>query len=115
MALGFIRVHLCLSVVALSGSLVAGCAEMRWSKPGADPAKLEEDLAQCRGEARLQAARESAPRMPGAPPLLVTDAQGRAVVAPARTRGTDSMVLEQDLTGSCMRGKGYALAPVDRP
>jgi hypothetical protein len=24
-------------------------------------------------------------------------------------------VLEQDLTSSCMRGKGYALAPVDRP
>jgi hypothetical protein len=85
---------------------------MRWSKPGADPAKLEEDLAQCRSEARLQAARESAPRMPGAPPLLVTDPQGRAVVAPARTRGTDSMVLEQDLTGSCMRGKGYELTPV---
>ncbi|MGH8641036.1 MAG: hypothetical protein ACRET6_04960, partial [Burkholderiales bacterium] len=59
----------------------------------------------------LQAARESAPRMPGAPPLLVTDAQGRGVVAPARTRGTDSMILEQDLTSSCMRGKGYALAP----
>ena len=100
-------------LAALTALVVsAGCAEMRWSKPGADSAKLEEDLAQCRGEARLQASRESAPHMPGAPPLLVMDAQGRAVAAPARTRGTDSLVLEQDLTGSCMRGKGYELAPV---
>ncbi|MGH8641040.1 MAG: hypothetical protein ACRET6_04980, partial [Burkholderiales bacterium] len=58
-----IRASLCLTVVAVA--LLAGCAEMHWSKPGTDPAKLEEDLAQCRGEARLQAARESAPRMPG--------------------------------------------------
>jgi hypothetical protein len=88
---------------------------MRWSKPGADPAKLEEDLAQCRGEARLQAARESAPRLPGSSPVLRTDAMGRPVVAQPGSRGTDSLVLEQDLTGACMRGKGYALGPVEKP
>jgi len=107
MAVGFIRVHLCLSVVASLGSLVAGCAELRWSKPGADAARLEEDLGQCRMEARLQAARESVPRILG--PM------GRAVVAQPRTRGTDPLVLELDLTSSCMRGKGYELAPVEKP
>lgn len=100
------------AMVALS---VIACAEMRWSKPGADSAKLEEDLGQCRGEARLQAARESLPRMPGSSPALRTDSTGRPVVAQPGSHGTDSLVLEQELTGACMRGKGYALAPVDRP
>jgi hypothetical protein len=107
----FIRVYLRLSAVALA-LLVAGCAEMRWSKPGVDPAKLEEDLAQCRGEARLQAARESLPRMPGSSPALRTDSTGRPVVAQPGSRGTDTLVLEQELTSSCMRGKGYQLAPI---
>jgi hypothetical protein len=107
----FFRVHLCLSVVALAGLLVAGCAEMHWSKAGVDAAKLEEDLAQCRGEARLQASRESVPRTPGSPHAIRADAAGRPVVAPPASRGTDSLVLEQDLTSACMRGKGYALAP----
>ena len=111
----FIRVYLRLSAVAVIALFAAGCAEMRWSKPGADSAKLEEDLAQCRGEARLQAARESLPRMPGSSPALRTDSTGRPVVAQPGSRGTDTLVLEQELTSSCMRGKGYALAPVDTP
>lgn len=85
---------------------------MRWSKPGVGPAKLEEDLAQCRGEARLVASRESLPRTPSSSPAIRADATGRPVVAPPASRGTDTLVLEQDLTGACMRGKGYELAPV---
>jgi hypothetical protein len=103
-------------LAALTALVVsAGCAEMRWSKPGADAGKLEADLAQCRGEARLQVARESLPRIPGSSPVLRADATGRPVVAQPGSRGTDSLVLEQDLTGSCMRGKGYALGPVEKP
>jgi hypothetical protein len=90
---------------------MGGCAEVRWSKPGVEPAKLEEDLAQCRGEARLQASRESVPRSPGSPQAIRMDAAGRPIVAPPASRGTDTLVLEQDLTSSCMRGKGYELAP----
>ncbi|HKA39878.1 MAG TPA: hypothetical protein VKD25_08915 [Burkholderiales bacterium] len=96
-------------IVALS---TAGCAEMRWSKPGADSAGVEEDLAQCRGEARLQAQRISLPRTAAVPPGLGTDSLGRAVPAPPRSRTEDPMLLEQDLTSSCMRGKGYELAPL---
>jgi hypothetical protein len=114
LATNSIGVCLRLSAVALA-LLVAGCAEMRWSKPGADPAKLEEDLAQCRGEARLQAARESVPRIPGSSQAIRADATGRPVVAPPASRGTDTLVLEQELTSSCMRGKGYALAPAGTP
>lgn len=96
--------------------LLVGCAEMRWSKPGVDPSRMEEDLAQCRAEAHLQASRVSLPRTSGLPsPGLGTDPAGRPVPAPSRSRTEDPMLLEQDLTGSCMRGKGYALAPVERP
>jgi hypothetical protein len=90
---------------------ITGCAEMRWSKTGVDSARLEEDLAQCRGEARLQAAREATPRVPGSPRVVAMDSMGRPVAAPPMARATDPLLLEQDLTGACMRGKGYALAP----
>jgi hypothetical protein len=111
---GFIRVHLCLSVVALSGLLFAGCAEMRWSKPGADSARMEEDFAQCRSEARLHAERVSLPRAPLLPPTVGTDALGRPVPVPARARTEDPLLMEQDLTGACMRRKGYELVTSDR-
>ncbi len=110
MAATSISVYLRLSAVALALHAV-GCAELRWSKPGADSAKLEEDLGQCRGEARIQASRVSLPRSAGLPPTVGTDPMGRPVPAQSRSRTEDPMLLEQDLTGSCMRGKGYALAP----
>jgi hypothetical protein len=109
MPAGFIRVYLCLSVVALG--LLTGCAEPRWHKQGADAARLEEDLGQCRMDARLQASREAFPRTLNSPSM--TDATGRAVFVEPRTHGTDPLVLEQDLTNSCMRGKGYAFAPAE--
>ena|SRR6185503_17494613 len=93
-----------LSLVVL---LAAGCAEMHWSRPGVDPARVEEDLAQCRGEARLQAARV-APRSTGLA-VLPTDPMGRPIAGPSRARTEDLALLEQDLTGACMRGKGYSL------
>jgi len=71
---------------------------------------MEEDLAQCRGEARLQAARASLPRTTAVPQLL-TDPGGRPVPGPTRSRTDDPMLLEQDLTGACMRRNGYELAP----
>lgn len=108
------RPRLLCTVAAIALS-VAGCAEMRWSRPGTDPAKLDEDLAQCRGEARLQAQRMSLPRTAAVPPGLGTDPLGRAVPAPPRSRTEDPMLAEQDLTSSCMRGKGYALAPARTP
>jgi hypothetical protein len=83
---------------------------MRWSKPGTDAPRMEEDLAQCRGEARLQAARASLPRTTAVPQLL-TDPGGRPVPGPTRSRTDDPMLLEQDLTGACMRRNGYELAP----
>lgn len=85
---------------------------MRWTKPGTESAKVEEDLAQCRGEARIQASRVSLPRSAGLPPTIGTDPMGRPVPAQSRSRTEDPMLLEQDLTSTCMRGKGYELAPV---
>jgi hypothetical protein len=93
-------------IIALSA---AGCTEVRWSRSDADIGKVEEDLAQCRNEARLQAERASPPHVLVLPPAVGIDAQGRAVPAPARSRTEDPLVMQQDLTFACMRGKGYAL------
>ena len=109
---GLIRVHLCLSAVALA--LLAGCADLRWSKPGVDAARMEEDMAQCRSEARLQVDRVAAPRAPLLPPTVGVDSLGRPVPVPARARTEDPLLMEQDLTGACMRRKGYELVAVDR-
>lgn len=95
--------------VALIVLSAAGCAELQWSKPGADAARMEEDFAQCRSEARLQADRVALPRAPLLPPTVGVDAQGRPVPVPARSRTEDPLLMEQDLAGACMRRKGYEL------
>ena len=97
--------------VALIVLSVGACAELRWSKPGVDAARMEEDMAQCRSEARLQADRVAAPRAPLLPPTVGVDSLGRPVPVPARARTEDPLLMEQDLTGACMRKKGYVLAP----
>ena len=113
MAFGFIRVYPCLSVVALSGLLIAGCAELRWHKDGADAATLERDLATCREQAQAQAERQSVPHAAG-PRIVGVDAAGRPIVSqPERLEG-DRFLAERDLTRHCMGRKGYKLVPVEK-
>lgn len=89
---------------------LAGCAEPQWHKPNTEVARLEEDLGQCRMQARLQASRESYPRPLYSTAVVGTDATAQAGFPELGAR-TDPLLLEQDLTSSCMRGKGYDLAP----
>jgi len=110
----FICVYLRLSAVAVIALVAAGCADLRWHKPGTDPATLEEDLGQCRMDARMQAGRETLPRPLTSPPMIGADAKGNPVVVQSSSRDTDRLLREQDLTRICMRGKGYALAPVEK-
>jgi hypothetical protein len=104
------HVSLRLFVAGAMALALAGCAEPQWHKPNTESARLEEDLGQCRMEARLQASRESFPRPLYSPAAVGTDstAQGSS----AELARTDPLLLEQDLTSSCMRGKGYDLAPI---
>jgi hypothetical protein len=100
--------------------LLAGCAapEVRWQKAGTGAATLQDDLDQCTQEARLQARREQVPSaglgsLPGGPPVIGTDTQGRPVQAPRPPRQGDRFLAEHDLTRSCMRGKGYEQVPLE--
>jgi len=98
------------AAVVLLGLLATACAEAQWQKPGADAATRDSDLEQCRREARLQARQQELPRQ-DAPLAIRADPQGRPVVVPNTTRQSDRFIAEQDLTGACMRQKGYALTP----
>ena len=100
---------------------LTGCAapaDTRWHKPGTDTAALERDLSTCTQEARLQARRAEVPSaglatLPGAPPVIGTDTQGRPVQAPRHPRETDRFLAEHDLTRICMRARGYERIPVE--
>lgn len=101
-------------VTVLLSAVLAACAapEMRWHKSGADDVVLERDLDRCTQEASLQARHEQPPAvglaaLPGAPPVIGTDTQGRPVQAPRRPSQSDRFLAEHDLTRICMRGKGY--------
>ena len=96
--------------VAVSLPLGAACTTLHWEKRGADAATLALDLEDCARTARLEARRQELPRF-GSPLTIRADPQGNPVVVPDTTRDADRFRLEQDLTGACMRGKGYARVP----
>jgi hypothetical protein len=93
--------------------LVAGCAELRWHKPGVEAAMLESDLAQCRQIARLRAERESWPPWFEAPRIVGLDRQGRILVSEPHARPSERFLLEQEYTRACMRARGYELVAVE--
>jgi hypothetical protein len=102
-----------MATAVLISLLIAGCADLRWHKPGADTAALERDLEQCQKEGRLQAGRETIPRLAAAP-VIATDPQGRTFVTQPHPHDTGRFLLEQDLTRACMRKQGYDLVPQER-
>jgi hypothetical protein len=102
-----LRVHLRLSGVAVV-LMLAACADRHWDKSGVDAATLDEDLQQCTQRARLDARQRELPGF-GSPLTIRADPQGNPVVAPSTTRDTDRFLIEQDLTSTCMRSKGYEL------
>jgi hypothetical protein len=100
-----------LSAVAVVVLMAAGCADLRWQKPGGSDAALEEDLAECRSQARLRTSRFSNPFATDWPRVVGADALGRPVVSPFSRLDSDSFLVEHDLTRQCMNGKGYDLVP----
>lgn len=104
----------CVTALLLA-AFVAGCAELRWHKDGADAAALERDIVACQQIARQRALHEAWPfGLAAAHSPMSVDALGRPV-APYPTRfETDRFLLEHDLTRFCMRDRGYELAPVEK-
>ena len=85
--------------------LAAGCAEMQWSRPGADAALVARDQDECRAQALQRAIPSVAARgtpdartsMPGTPP------QGQG--------SSDRFVAEHEEMRRCMLQRGYELKP----
>ncbi len=88
--------------LALAAAL-AGCADLRWSKPGADDAAMAGDLAACDRLAQERAARAG---NLGLPPLGDPRFGG-----PGGPSQVEQRMLERQALEACMRAKGYRLAP----
>src|SRR5687767_7361203 len=100
-----------LPVIALCALLLAACAEMRWSKPGADQAAVSRDLDECRGNAL----RRAAPLGPGAPTADPQVPVDRAATPAGNRSATGSsnerFIAEHENVRVCMTGRGYQLQP----
>ena len=94
------RLALLLFASALALGLGA-CTAVRWQKSGADEVALTQDLTACR--------KLFQDRFGGAGPLAPTDP--RFGLPPSQA---DLRMQEAQAVGTCMRGKGYALVPVER-
>lgn len=90
---------------------LAACAELRWARPDGSAADLEQDGAQCRQQARLDARRTLPDRI--SQPTVVTDRDGRASVVRSPPGNSERFLLEHDLVAACMRAKGYVRVPAD--
>jgi len=99
-------------IVLLFAAFLAGCAEAHWHKAGAEAAVREQDLAQCRQTAQLEARYQTVPTL-GSQVMIGADPQGRPIVKQGMP-DTDRFLLEQDLVRACMRGRGYELVPADK-
>ena len=96
--------HAC--VLAAFAALASGCAEMQWSKPGADAGALARDQNECRAIA-LQ---RSAPIAARGTLDARTDGGRAPVMAPAQG-SNERFVAEHEEMRRCMIQRGYQLKP----
>lgn len=86
---------------------LAGCAELRWAKPGADALAIQEDLDGCRAQARVTAARTADLGMrPALDPRFGPET--------GATRRAEQPIQQEDQIQRCMRDKGYHLVPAEK-
>src|SRR5690348_13262645 len=93
-----------LSQTAVVMLLLGGCADLRWSKDGADDATLARDLDDCARNARAQASSQALANGPATPQVMGVDPQGRAFVANPFPANSDRYIMEHDLQRFCMTG-----------
>ena len=99
-----IRLPHVLAAVALT-SMLHACADLHWTKPGADAAAVSRDMDACRAMALKAAA---APVAPAGSTEAVTDhARPRAMQPSAGSN--ERFVAEQEVIRRCMTHRGYAL------
>lgn len=86
---------------------LAGCANLRWEKAGADPAVTDRVLAQCEQHAMLGARRRAA-SMPPSPAVVGGPGGASTIMISPYGQNTD-IVVQQSMLSDCMRAKGYQL------
>lgn len=95
------------ATLALLALLAQGCAEMQWSKPGADTAQLARDQDECRAAALGRAG----PPVAGRGSIDARTDGGRPpVMAPAQG-SNERFVAEHEEMRRCMLQRGYQLKP----
>jgi len=91
------------SVLLFFAIALAGCAEVRWSRPGGDDAELARDLSACRKEAQDRYGTAGAP---------LASPQLDPRFGPTGPTPAEARMQQAEGVGKCMRGKGYDLVPV---
>ncbi len=95
----------CAAALAIA-LLAQGCAQMQWTKDGADAATVARDQNEC----RVQALRRAPPPVAGMGSPDARTGPGRPVVmAPASSN--ERFVAEHEEMSRCMQQRGYALKP----
>jgi hypothetical protein len=105
-----------LITVLLSGLLVlsitAGCAQLAWVKPNADARMMTMDLGECRRDARLHAYQFSMLGNSPVPNVVIDPTRPATSVQIPSTLPAYDAAIEQEVTATCMRQKGYELVRV---
>lgn len=91
---------------ALLATMLSGCADLQWTKPGADATAVSRDLDACRAVA-LQSA--GAPVAPARSTEAVTD-RGRPGSMQTTAGSNERFVAEQETIRRCMSSRGYVLS-----
>ena len=87
--------------------IVGGCAEMRWTRSGADAAMVSRDIDDCRASALRRA---NAPvSTPGQSDR--TDGVGRPHIMTPSSGSDERFVAEHEEVSRCMHQRGYQLRP----
>jgi hypothetical protein len=102
--------------MSLAVLLAAACTPLQWVRQDANPAQLEQDMAQCQQQAWREASWRSF-YYPSLGPALIHDVRGRRVLvwpySPFSDPFGDRFFEESRLTQFCMRAKGYELVPAE--
>jgi hypothetical protein len=104
-------------LLPLAVLLAAGCTPLQWVRQDANPAELEQDMAQCQQQAWREASWRSFFYRPFGP-TIVQDLHGRRVLvwphSPFSDPFGERFFEESRLADFCMRAKGYELVPADK-
>lgn len=92
--------------------LIAGCAEMRWQKPGVEADAVDDQLHECIRLSRWE--RGGVPAYYAAPvqQVVFTGMFGGPTVQ-TRLGNAHAVLRELERTDRCMREKGYTLVPAE--